>query len=235
MLPAAASLQKQGAGRAPLVSFLISTPETGVDSVALTYGLMGPVMAVVRPVVAVVTALVAGIASIGIREDETDRHPLPDTVGDDGACAEEGTGQETCDETCAPDEAAPSRARRFLHSLEYGFTSVLDDIALSLVVGMLLTGVLAGLLPDNFFDGVLGWGSGIIPMLAMIVLGLPFVPLRQRVHPHRRGAHGQGALSRRGAGVPAGGTGHQPRHHDRGGPAPGPPSFGRPTSAPSYW
>ena len=172
VLPVAASLQKQGAGRAPLVSFLISTPETGVDSVALTYGLMGPVMAVVRPVVAVVTALVAGIASIGIREDETDRHPLPDTVSD-GARAQEGTGQDTCDETRAPDEAAPSRARRFLHSLEYGFTSVLDDIALSLVVGMLLTGVLAGLLPDNFFDGVLGWGSGIIPMLAMIVLGLP--------------------------------------------------------------
>ncbi|MDE0213506.1 MAG: permease, partial [Deltaproteobacteria bacterium] len=69
VLPAAASLKRQGAGRAPLVSFLISTPETGVDSVALTYGLMGPVMAVVRPVVAVVTALVAGIASIGVRED----------------------------------------------------------------------------------------------------------------------------------------------------------------------
>jgi len=62
VLPAAASLKRQGAGRAPLVSFLISTPETGVDSVALTYGLMGPVMAVVRPVVAVVTALIAGIA-----------------------------------------------------------------------------------------------------------------------------------------------------------------------------
>ena len=167
VLPAAASLQKQGAGRAPLASFLISTPETGVDSVALTYGLMGPVMAVVRPVVAVVTALVAGIASIGVREDETDR-PLPDA-----ACAEECAGEDSCDDIHGPDEASSSRARRFFHSLEYGFTSVLDDIALSLVVGMLLTGVLAGLLPDNFFEEVLGWGSGIMPMLAMIVLGLP--------------------------------------------------------------
>ena len=180
VLPAAASLQKQGAARAPLVSFLISTPETGVDSVALTYGLMGPVMAVVRPVVAVVTALVAGIASIGVREDETAPGSSAAALSDD-ACADPACddasapagGRDSCDETHAPGAAAPSPAHRFFHSLEYGFTSVLDDIALSLLVGMLLTGVLAGLLPDNFFDEVLGWGSGIMPMLAMIVLGLP--------------------------------------------------------------
>ncbi|MDE0343506.1 MAG: SO_0444 family Cu/Zn efflux transporter [Deltaproteobacteria bacterium] len=180
VLPAAASLKRQGAGRAPLVSFLISTPETGVDSVALTYGLMGPVMAVVRPVVAVVTALVAGIASIGVREDETAPGASAEAAGAD-ACADPacddagapGVGQDTCDDTRAPGAVPPSQGHRFFHSLEYGFTSVLDDIALSLLVGMLLTGVLAGLLPDNFFDEVLGWGSGIMPMLAMIVLGLP--------------------------------------------------------------
>ncbi len=184
VLPAASSLQRQGAGRAPLVSFLISTPETGVDSVALTYGLMGPVMAVVRPVVAVVTALVAGIAAIGVREDQTEGRPSTGAAAVCAdACAPGAAGKGACDDTRAPaggqdpcaetDAAAPSPRRRFLHSLEYGFTSVLDDIALSLVAGMLLTGILAGLLPDNFFDEVLGWGSGIMPMLAMIVLGLP--------------------------------------------------------------
>ncbi len=170
VLPAAASLKRQGAGRAPLVSFLISTPETGVDSVALTYGLMGPVMAVVRPVVAVVTAVIAGIASIGVKEDAG--APPPHDVGCDDGCAE-APSEDACDESCAPGGAAPAGPRRFLHSLDYGFTAVLDDIALSLLVGMLLTGILAGLLPDNFFDGVLGWGSGLMPMLAMIVLGLP--------------------------------------------------------------
>ena len=170
VLPAAASLKRQGAGRAPLVSFLISTPETGVDSVALTYGLMGPVMAVVRPVVAVVTAVIAGIASIGVKEDE-DVPPAADVACEDD-CAE-ALPEDACDETCAPGGAAPRGARRFFHSLEYGFTSVLDDIAMSLLIGMLLTGILAGLLPDNFFGEVLGWGSGLMPMLAMIVVGLP--------------------------------------------------------------
>lgn len=170
VLPAAASLKRQGAGRAPLVSFLISTPETGVDSVALTYGLMGPVMAVVRPVVAVVTAVIAGFASIGVKEDASVPPPADVTCDDD--CAE-APPEDACDETGAPGGAAPAGARRFLHSLEYGFSSVLDDIALSLVVGLLLTGILAGLLPDDFFTEVLGWGSGIMPMLAMIVVGLP--------------------------------------------------------------
>ena len=167
VLPAAASLKRQGAGRAPLVSFLISTPETGVDSVALTYGLMGPVMAVVRPVVAVATALIAGIASMGVKEDPGGGPPVD--VACDDACAESGAHEDPCDDG----GAAPGRSRRFLHSLEYGFSSVLDDIALSLLIGLVLTGILAGLLPDGFFTDVLGWGSGLMPMLAMIVVGLP--------------------------------------------------------------
>ena len=170
VLPAAASLQRQGVSRSPLLSFLISTPETGVDSVALTYGLMGPVMAVVRPFVAVVTALTAGIVSMGVKE-QADR-PAPAQAPCHDTCTEAEPG-DSCDETCAPGVAAPLGRRRFLRSLHYGFSAVLDDIALSLLAGMLLTGILAGLLPDDFFAEVFGQGSGLMPMLAMIVVGLP--------------------------------------------------------------
>ena len=172
VLPAAASLQRQGVSRSPLLSFLISTPETGVDSVALTYGLMGPVMAVVRPVVAVVTALIAGIVSMGVKEPADGPAPVEALCHDTCTDAEAAPG-DSCDETCAPGGAAPLGGRRFFHSLRYGFSSVLDDIALSLVAGMLLTGILAGLLPDDFFTEVFGRGSGLVPMLAMIVVGLP--------------------------------------------------------------
>ena len=61
VLPAAYALRKKGASRGGTVSFLISTPETSVDSIAVTWALMGPVMAVVRPVAAVLTAMVAGV------------------------------------------------------------------------------------------------------------------------------------------------------------------------------
>ncbi len=69
VLPAAAELRRKGASRPAVTSFLISTPETGVDSIALTYGLLGPVMAIVRPIVAIVSAVVAGMLAIVVRDD----------------------------------------------------------------------------------------------------------------------------------------------------------------------
>src|SRR6218665_3776086 len=50
VIPAAAGLRQQGASRGATTSFLISTPETGVDSIAVSYALLDPVMAVIRPV-----------------------------------------------------------------------------------------------------------------------------------------------------------------------------------------
>ncbi len=61
MLPAAASLKKQGANKGATTAFLISTPESGVDSIAITYALLDPIMTVIRPVAAFVTAIAAGL------------------------------------------------------------------------------------------------------------------------------------------------------------------------------
>src|SRR5512140_1345267 len=64
VLPMAVALRKKGASREATVSFLISTPETGEEAILITYGLLGPVLAVARPVVAFVTAVVAGLVSL---------------------------------------------------------------------------------------------------------------------------------------------------------------------------
>ncbi|MBF0256595.1 MAG: permease, partial [Gammaproteobacteria bacterium] len=61
VLPAALGLHRSGASKGSTVSFLISTPETGVDSVALSYVMLGPVMAVIRPVAAVLSAIATGL------------------------------------------------------------------------------------------------------------------------------------------------------------------------------
>lgn len=62
VIPAAMSIRKRGANRGATLSFLISTPETGVDSIAVTYALMDPLMAVFRPLAALVTAVLTGLA-----------------------------------------------------------------------------------------------------------------------------------------------------------------------------
>src|SRR5215475_1675827 len=63
VLPAALRLSRQGATKGATVSFLISTPETDIDAIALTYGMMGPRFAVFRAVAGVVTAIAGGIAT----------------------------------------------------------------------------------------------------------------------------------------------------------------------------
>lgn len=74
VIPAAAGLRKSGASRGATVSFLISTPETGVDSIAITYALLDPIMTVIRPVAAFITAVFAGTLVNHIPEKPS---PLP--------------------------------------------------------------------------------------------------------------------------------------------------------------
>ena len=60
VIPTAMSLRKEGASKGATVSFLIATPQTGVDSIIATYALMGLPFALIRPIVALITALVGG-------------------------------------------------------------------------------------------------------------------------------------------------------------------------------
>jgi HflK protein len=168
VLPAAAGLRRGGAGKSSTLSFLISTPETGVDSIALTYALLGPVMAIVRPVVAVITGTVAGILSIAV--SETDGDDTSDLLKEVEGLHDHdhGPGDECIEDV--PPGGAGNRTRRIVR---YGFTTLLDELAFWIVVGVVLTGLLGALLPDDFFARVLGWDSGIMPMLAMIVVGAP--------------------------------------------------------------
>ena len=62
VLPTAVALRRSGASRAASTSFLIATPQTGVDSIAATYSMMGLPFAILRPVAAFVTSLVGGLA-----------------------------------------------------------------------------------------------------------------------------------------------------------------------------
>jgi len=168
VLPAAAELRRKGASRPAITSFLISTPETGVDSIALTYGLLGPVMAIVRPIAAILSAVVAGLLAIVVRDDE------PQAADRLGAAAP--TSIEThahingLDETPGPDRSVRARGRSILR---YGFGTLVDELAFWLLFGIALTGVLGALLPNEFFSRVLGWDRGLVPMLAMVVVGVP--------------------------------------------------------------
>ncbi len=157
VIPVGVSLRRHGASRGAATSFLISTPQTGVDSILVTYSLLGPLLAVVRPIAALVSGLLGGAAVSLLEREETS--DLPATASDAPSCSD----------GCCSDEAS-SRGR--LHqALHYGFITLPQDIAQALIVGLVLAGVIAAAVPDDFFMNYLGTGLG--AMLAMMVIGVP--------------------------------------------------------------
>lgn len=174
VLPAAAGLRRGGASRPATVSFLIATPETGPDSVALTYALLGPVMAVLRPVAAVTSAVFAGLATAFLTRGEPVETSAPATSGCGcGAAAVEGTDK--IDDGCARDPccAGPAKAgvwQRLTDGFRFAFTVIVDDVAHWLVLGLAVAGAVLALVPPM---SLTSWGQGLPAMLVMLVVGLP--------------------------------------------------------------
>jgi hypothetical protein len=78
VIPVAIGIRRSGASKASTASFLVATPETGVDSVGITYALMGPIMAVARPIAAIVSAIVAGLLVLWFGRLDNEFEPEPD-------------------------------------------------------------------------------------------------------------------------------------------------------------
>lgn len=157
VIPTGVGLRKRGASRAATVSFLISTPQTGVDSILVTYGFFGWALAIFRPIAAFVSGVLGGLAVMlvkpGAREEEWMKHHLHS----EDALAE-------------ADDRKPM-SEKFKDAYHFAFKELLGDIAFWLVVGILVAGVISTAIPDDFFAGKLGGGIG--AMLLMMLFGLP--------------------------------------------------------------
>ncbi len=158
MLPAAASFKKQGANKGALASFLVSTPESGVDSIAITYALLDPIMTVARPLAAFVTGISAGILENTLswkRAPESERSAAPPLPLIDNEL---------------PGHKTPL-VNRLIEGLRYGFKEIWADIALWFFVGLFLAGVITVFMPESLSEVVLG--GGLVAMLAMLLMGMP--------------------------------------------------------------
>ncbi len=170
-LPAAMSLHRSGASRASTTSFLISTPETGVDSVALSWVLLGPFMAILRPVSAIISAISAGLL-VGRTEASVSRESASEEPVHRATAEVCGSG--SCCASPTPPETGitqrPGLWSRTLDGLKYAFTDLLDDLALWLAVGIAVAGLVVTLVPPDILSG---WGSGLGAMLLVMVISVP--------------------------------------------------------------
>ena len=165
VLPAAASLKKQGANNGATTSFLISTPESGADSIAISYALLDPILTVARPVVGFVTATVAGII-----ENFSGGKEESGTIEPDLSCPIDGC--------CDGKECSPEIHRRhhtfyekFTAGMKFAVTEVWGDLVLLFFLGLFLAGVITYLIPDDVIGTYMG--GGLASMLIMLVVGIP--------------------------------------------------------------
>ncbi len=148
VIPVAASLKKEGASRSSTLSFLVSTPTTGVDSILATYSLMGPLFTIFRPLAAFFSGITIGLLNrifnpekIKKKEDEHD-HPRQ------------------------------SQHLKIKEVFRYGFLELTADIGKWLVIGVLIGGILTAAIPNNLFEKFLPY-----PFLHFIVMLILAIPL----------------------------------------------------------
>ncbi len=165
MLPAAVSLRKQGATNGATTAFLISTPESGVDSISITYALLDPIMTIARPVVAFVTAAVAGITENILGSGSEKTKIVPDL-----SCPVDGC----CDgQNCTPEEHRRHHTFRekLFAGMRFAVGDLWSDLAGWFLVGIILAGLITVIIPADIFGKYLG--GGVPAMLMMLAIGIP--------------------------------------------------------------
>jgi len=168
VVPLAVEIQRKGASKGATTAFLISTPETGVDSVSVSWALLDPLLTVARPVGAVISALLSGsLVNLLVRrgfDRETVQAPAAPASAPAGAV-------DCCAHEEAPAELRPAPGSWPRAVLHYGFVEMLDDLAPSLVIGLALSAAISVLLPVDALDPA--WRGGLLGMLLMLVIGVP--------------------------------------------------------------
>ena len=150
VIPTGISFYKHGASKASTVSFLISTPQTGVDSIFVTYSMLGLPFAVIRPIVAFVTGLFGGMVTKKVDPETNDKNLQNNENGDE-----------------LPEGFLP----RIKEMFRYSFIEFLQDISNWLIIGLLIAAIISVFVPNDFFADRIP--NDFIGMLVILIISIP--------------------------------------------------------------
>ena len=148
VIPTGMAFYKNGASKGGTVSFLISTPQTGVDSILATFSLMGLPFAIIRPLAALVTGITGGLITGVVTENESVKR----------------TSHEQA-------EARKTVSQKVVDVFRYGFVEFIQDISKWLVIGLVLAAIISALIPNEYFE-LLNLPP-IVQMLLILVVSVP--------------------------------------------------------------
>lgn len=188
VIPVATQLKRSGASSPATSAFLVATPETGVDSVSVSYALLGPIIAIYRPFAAITSAIMTGLLVSTTNDKKTDASTNRNTSSNccasnsdtSTATAQQHTHENLTPKTagasscCASQNTTTTTTTSFLEKsllgIKYAFTQLIDDLVLWLFIGLLFATLIRTFLPTEF---LIHYGSGLVAMLIMIAISIP--------------------------------------------------------------
>jgi uncharacterized membrane protein YraQ (UPF0718 family) len=171
VIPTGISFYKNGASKGAVNSFLISTPQTGVDSIFATYAMLGWPFAIIRPLVAFSTGILGGVLTNWLMKEKPKPEPVinpmfaglrPDVKKPAAVCK---------DDDCGCSTPPQKEAHSLIRAANYAFVELLQDIAKWLLLGFLAATLISVLLPDGFFTMFKGYGF--IEILVVLAASVP--------------------------------------------------------------
>jgi len=150
VIPVAATLKDSGASKGATTSFLVSTPQTGLDSIFLTYGMLGPVFAIFRPIAAFLSGLFCGLI-VNIIDNEEHIHS-----------DQKNNSQNNKD----------SIIERVKAGIEYGFITLPEDIVVPLFQGLLIAASIGFFVPPDFIASYVS-SNTFLEYFIMLIVSLP--------------------------------------------------------------
>ena len=198
VIPLATSIKKSGASKGATLSFLISTPITGVDSILATYGIFGWIFTIYRAITSMIIAMVAGILTNIFDKEEVRGLTSDDLLQSNESSAgltpmkqnntfstkapqttniftmnipkeEESCG--TAEGACCATSKDTNKKFSFISAIHYAFGTLLSDIAKPLFWGLLLGALITVAIPDNLSQllNTYAW----ISYLLVILIAVP--------------------------------------------------------------
>jgi uncharacterized membrane protein YraQ (UPF0718 family)/copper chaperone CopZ len=170
VIPTGISFFRNGASKGATNSFLISTPQTGVDSILATYSMLGWPFALLRPVVALFTGVFGGVfTNFLVKEKST--APKNEFAGFK-IDASKIKGKNSCsDESCSTSNMKTDNRHSLIRAADYAFVELLQDIAKWLIIGFLLAALISVALPDDFFSRF--QGLGLLEIIVVLAASVP--------------------------------------------------------------
>jgi hypothetical protein len=171
VIPTAMSLRREGASKGAVASFLIATPQTGVDSIIATYSLMGLPFAIVRPFIAFLTALFGGQMV-----NMADKDPSPALPREGEESLHNKPVEAHCECGCGHNhehshEHEHSFIGKLKEALSYAFLEMMEDIGKWLMIGLIVAGLITVFVPDSFFE--IFKDNSLASMLLVLCFSIP--------------------------------------------------------------